>query len=103
MAIDAQVVTRDEGMLEKYSDRAVTAQTFLNQIDNQPEKKDFINLKKQYFSLQPKIEKNMDEVLNSTSFIMGNKVRELEEKLADFDNINAIAAKYQSSVIEDGA
>ncbi|MDX2506975.1 MAG: DegT/DnrJ/EryC1/StrS family aminotransferase [Gammaproteobacteria bacterium] len=84
IAIDAQVVTRDKGMLEKYPDRAITTQTFLQQIEKQPEKIDFIDLKKQYFSIQPKIEKNMDEVLNSTSFIMGNKVAELEEKLADF-------------------
>ncbi len=84
IAVDAQVITRDKGMLKKYPEQAITVQAFLEQIKNQTEKINFIDLQKQYNSIQPQIEKNMDEVLNSTSFIMGNKVNELEEKLADF-------------------
>jgi UDP-2-acetamido-2-deoxy-ribo-hexuluronate aminotransferase len=87
IAINAQVVTRDKGMLDKYPDIAITPQQLLNKIEQQEQQTpciDFANLKKQYFGLQPQIEKQMDEVLNSTSFIMGDKVRELEKELQKF-------------------
>ncbi len=86
IAIDAQVITRDIKMLEKYKGIAITAETFLEQIENQSQKIDFANLKKQYFDIQPQIEKQMDEVLNSTSFIMGEKIRQLESELQNFTN-----------------
>jgi UDP-2-acetamido-2-deoxy-ribo-hexuluronate aminotransferase len=87
IAINAQVVTRDKGMLDKYPDIAITPQQLLNKIEQQEQQTpciDFANLKKQYFGLQPQIEKQMDEVLNTTSFIMGDKVRELEKELQKF-------------------
>ncbi len=87
IAVDAQVVTRDKGMLDKYQGIAITPQQLIKQIEQQqkaPPSIDFANLKKQYFNLQPQIERQMDEVLNTTSFIMGNKVRELEEELQKF-------------------
>ena len=87
IAIDAQVVTRDKGMLEKYKNIAITPQQLIKQIEQQeklPPSIDFANLKKQYFQLQPQIEKQMDDVLNATSFIMGDKVKELEQKLQAF-------------------
>ncbi len=84
IAINAQVVTRNQVMLKKYPERAITTQALLDQVENKTEKINFTDLQKQYSLIQPQIEKNMDEVLNSTSFIMGNKVNELEEKLADF-------------------
>jgi len=85
IAIDAQVITRDEGMQKKYPDIAISPdQFFLDYKNNIEATIDFANLKKQYFDLQPEIEKQMDEVLNTTSFIMGDKVRELEEKLQEF-------------------
>jgi UDP-2-acetamido-2-deoxy-ribo-hexuluronate aminotransferase len=87
IAINAQLVTRDKGMLGKYLDIALTPRQLLNKIEQQEKETpciDFANLKKQYFDLQPQIEKQMDEVLNTTSFIMGDKVRELEEELQKF-------------------
>ncbi|HIC92028.1 MAG TPA: aminotransferase DegT, partial [Syntrophaceae bacterium] len=45
---------------------------------------DFANLKKQYFMYQPELEKEMDKVLNNTSYIMGDAVKELEENLQKF-------------------
>ncbi|MFK5986351.1 MAG: DegT/DnrJ/EryC1/StrS family aminotransferase [Pseudomonadota bacterium] len=53
-------------------------------MESNESKIDFANLKKQYFDIQPVIEKHMDEVLNTTSFIMGDKVQQLETKLQDF-------------------
>ncbi len=35
-------------------------------------------------NIQPQIEQQMDEVLNNTAFIMGDKVGLLEQKLADY-------------------
>lgn len=83
-AINAQVVTRDKKMLEKYPDTAITAQDFLTQTENQVSKIDFANLKKQYCDIQPQIEQQIDDVLNATSFIMGDKVKQLENELQIF-------------------
>jgi UDP-2-acetamido-2-deoxy-ribo-hexuluronate aminotransferase len=86
IAIDGQIVTRNKEMLKKYENTAITPQELLDQIKQQEKvvNIDFANLKKQYFSLQPQIEKQMDDVLNSTSFIMGSKVDELEQQLQQF-------------------
>lgn len=84
IAIDGQVVTRDKGMLAIYPDRAVTAEQLLSELGNTNQSVNFIDLKKQYNHIHSRIEKNIDEVINSTSFIMGNKIAELEENLADF-------------------
>ncbi len=88
IGINSLVITRDEGMLKKYPDIAIKAETFLAQLQELIPSIDFANLRKQYFQLQPKIEKQMDEVLNATSFIMGNKVRELEVELEHFTGAN---------------
>jgi UDP-2-acetamido-2-deoxy-ribo-hexuluronate aminotransferase len=82
-AINAKVITRDKGMLRKYPTLSITPEQFLQHSAN-PAKIDFINLKKQYVNIQPQIEKQMDEVLNNTAFIMGDKVGLLEQKLADY-------------------
>ena len=44
----------------------------------------FRDLKKQYDILKPEIDKGIQEVINSTSFILGKPVIELEDKLADY-------------------
>jgi UDP-2-acetamido-2-deoxy-ribo-hexuluronate aminotransferase len=45
---------------------------------------DFIDLKKQYQQLKPSIQKRINDILDSASFIMGREISELEEKLADY-------------------
>lgn len=45
---------------------------------------EFIDLKKQYEVLKDKIDKNIEKVLNDGHYIMGNEVKELEGKLADY-------------------
>ncbi len=84
IAVDAQVVTRDLGMLEKYPQIAITAEKFLQQIKTEQPGIDFANLKKQYCDIQPQIEQQMDDVLNATSFIMGDKIKQLESELQIF-------------------
>ena len=43
---------------------------------------EFIDLKAQYAHLKDKIDKNIEKVLNDSHYIMGEEVKELEEKLA---------------------
>lgn len=45
---------------------------------------EFRDLKKQYSVLKEDIDKNIDEVIESASFISGLKVKELEEQLAEY-------------------
>lgn len=88
-AINAKVITRDKGMLEKYKDIALTPQYFLDNVEKTYI--DFANLKKQYFMYQSELEKEMDKVLNSASYIMSDAVRELEKSLCSFTSAkNAI-------------
>lgn len=82
-AINAKVITRDNGMLKKYVNIAMSPEEFLNEKD-QENNIDFANLKKQYFMYQPELEKEMDKVLNNTSYIMGDAVQKLEKNLEEF-------------------
>lgn len=50
---------------------------------------DFANLKLQYLKYKDEIDQNLQEVLNSTNFIMGRQVGELEKNLEKFSG-----AKY---------
>ena len=45
---------------------------------------EFIDLKAQYAHLKDKIDKNIEKVLNDSHYIMGEEVKELEEKLAKY-------------------
>lgn len=45
---------------------------------------EFIDLKTQYAHLKDKIDKNIEKVLNDSHYIMGEEVKELEEKLAKY-------------------
>ncbi len=97
-AISAKVLTRDQKMLEKYPDMTITPKEFLDKgevrrmkaegiaSDDHPStfKIDFANLKKQYFLYQSEIEEEMDKVLNSAGYIMGDAVKTLERNLEKF-------------------
>ena len=92
-AADALVLTRDEGMLNKYTSETISPRDFLSKYSKQSITKresvsiDFANLKKQYVMYQPELEAAMDKVLNQTEFIMGDAVRELEENLENFTGV----------------
>ena len=83
-AIDAKVLTRDVKMLAKYPDIAIHPSEFLKTKNQKQKTIDFANLKKQYFMYQNELENEMDKVLNSAAYIMGDAVRELEENLCKF-------------------
>lgn len=52
---------------------------------------EFIDLKKQYETLKDEINKNIETVLNKSNFIMGEEVKQLEEKLADYVGVKYCA------------
>lgn len=83
-AVDAKVVTRDTNMLEKYPNDTISPTSLITNYQSQSTSIDFANLKKQYFMYQPELEKEIDKVLNHTSYIMGNAVNELEKNLEKF-------------------
>ncbi len=82
-AINAKVITRDEDILKKYKEIAVSPADLLTTEDDTVSI-DFANLKKQYFMYQNELEIEMDKVLNNASYIMGDAVRELEQSLEEF-------------------
>jgi len=81
-AVNAKVITRDSGMLERYPEIAITPKQFLEQ--DKKSNIDFANLKKQYFLYQNELEKEIDKVLNNANYIMGNAVTSLEKNLENF-------------------
>ncbi len=84
-AVDATIITRDEKLLKKHHDIAIDPSNF--QLPTSNYKIDFANLKKQHFMYQSELEKEMDIVLNSASYIMGSAVKELEENLQSFTSV----------------
>lgn len=88
IATNAKVVTRDEKMLKKYPDLAISPNEFLEQKANEKLNIDFANLKKQHFLYQEEIEKQLDEVMNNANFILGSKVDSLEEALRNYTKAN---------------
>mgnify|MGYP000456267094 FL=1 len=83
-AVNAVLITRDVKLLKKHPSITITPQDFMAETQKNTRHIDFANLKKQYNQLQPQIEQQIDEVLNTTSFIMGGKVKELEVQLQHF-------------------
>lgn len=59
-----------------------------NKIDLQFEKKvPFLDLKKQYYSIKPEVDKAIQNVIENTSFVLGPAVEEFEKNFADFCNV----------------
>ncbi len=80
--LNTKVITRDKLMLHRYPELSISSIDFLDELTTNSI--DFANLKKQYFMYQPELELEMDKVLNNTSYIMGNAVKELEKNLEEF-------------------
>jgi len=95
-AINAKVITRDKSLLEKYPSLTISPKEFLFYIDKTIKSIDFANLKKQYFMYHCEFELEMDKVLNSASYIMGDAVTELEKNLCNFTNAkNAVTCSSE--------
>ena len=84
-AIDAKIITRDKNLLQKHSEVTISPNEFQSLFTNHYHYNiDFANLKKQYFLYYNEFEKELDKVLNSARYIMGEQIEELENNLCEF-------------------
>ncbi|BBP43100.1 DegT/DnrJ/EryC1/StrS family aminotransferase [Thiosulfativibrio zosterae] len=82
-AIDAKVLTRDEGMLTKYPDETISPAEFLKK-KTEPQKVSFLDLKAINQQYIHEFEQAFDQVLNSGWYIQGNQVKAFEQEFADY-------------------
>jgi len=84
-AIDALVLTRDSGMLERYPDMTVHPDNFFHNLKrNDTQTVPFLDLKavnNQYFN---GYEKAFDRVINSGWYIQGKETKAFEKEFADY-------------------
>jgi len=83
-AIGAKVVTRDKGMLAKYPECAITAETFLDRRQAAASSIPFLDLKAINLQYVSQYEKAFDDVLNSGWYIRGEQVGSFEKEFADY-------------------
>ena len=83
-AIDATVITRDAGMIEKYPEIAMHADEFLKQHDKLSRNIPFLDLKATQQELSAELEQSFDRVLNSGWYILGPEVEAFEAEYAEY-------------------
>lgn len=84
-AIDGLVLTRDKKLLEKHPEATIHPCDFLKHIENEQKSRiTMLDLTRETFSIYPKIEANIDQVINKSNFILGEEVTQLEEKIAGY-------------------
>lgn len=81
-----KLLTRDNRMLERCDDAAITPEIFIEQSLQSPRlpKLEFIDLKTQQNTIRPQLEQNIHQVLHHGMYIMGKEITELEEELAHY-------------------
>ncbi|WP_127470645.1 DegT/DnrJ/EryC1/StrS family aminotransferase [Thiomicrorhabdus aquaedulcis] len=82
-AVDAKVLTRDEGMLAKYPNDTISPADFLKQ-QTEPQKVSFLDLKAINQQYTNEFEQAFDQVLNSGWYIQGSQVKAFEQEFADY-------------------
>lgn len=82
-AVDALVLTRDEGMLTKYPNDTLSPVEFLKQ-QTQLENVSFLDLKAINQQYTNEFEQAFDQVLNSGWYIQGTQVKAFEQEFADY-------------------
>ena len=93
-AIGALVLTRDEKLLRKYPDRTITPEQFLSlQTNRDKQEIKMLDLSRETLYMYPDIERNIDEVIKKSNFILGEEVKRLEERIATY-----IGTKYAVGV-----
>jgi len=95
-AIDGLILTRDEKLLSKCPDITISPKEFLGKYvyynDKSREIK-MLDLSREIFNIYPEIEKGLDKVIAKSNFILGEEVRQLEEKIANY-----VGTKYAVGV-----
>lgn len=93
-AVDAFVITRDKKLVEKYPDICIFPKDYLQQKTKlQNNVISMLDLTRQTYYMYSQIEKNIDNVINKSNFILGDEVKQLEEKVANY-----IGTKYAIGV-----
>jgi len=83
-AVGAMVLTRDEGMLNKYSDMAMSPSDYLAQQGEVTKCVSFLDLKAVNAPYFNGFEKAFDSVVNSGWYIQGSEVKAFEREFADY-------------------
>ncbi|HDD44649.1 MAG TPA: aminotransferase, partial [Candidatus Desulfofervidus auxilii] len=87
------LITRDKKLLQRYPDLAKSPEEFWTEIRNKKINISMLDLPAEVASIYSDIERAMDKVLNKCNFILGNEVKQLEEKIANY-----IGTKYAIGV-----
>jgi len=83
-AVDALVLTRDEGMLNKYPRITLTPSAYLAQKTDEKVNVPFLDLKAVNAPYFNGFEKAFDSVVNSGWYIQGSEVKAFEQEFADY-------------------
>jgi dTDP-4-amino-4,6-dideoxygalactose transaminase len=84
IAIDATVITRDQGMIARYPKTAISPETFLEQHAQMVLTIPFLDLKAAQHELSAELEQAYDEVINSGWYIMGDQLKQFEAEYAAY-------------------
>ncbi|QFY90623.1 aminotransferase class V-fold PLP-dependent enzyme [Magnetovirga frankeli] len=82
----SRLLTRDKRLLAQHPEKTTTPESLIQQALKNPAEPaiDFIDLKAQQASIRPQLERNIHRVLHHGQYIMGPEIQELEERLADY-------------------
>jgi len=83
-AVDAVVLTRDQGMLSKYPDLAMSPSDYLALKDDETEQMPFLDLKAVNAAYFNGFEQAFDRVVNSGWYILGSEVKAFEREFSDY-------------------
>jgi len=94
-AVDAFLVTNKKEIISKFPNISGTPSNTLKKVENYSENKKIplMDLRGQIYEIYPDIEKAIDRVVNKANFILGEEVKLLEEKVAQY-----IGTKYAVGV-----
>jgi len=83
-AVDAVVLTRDQGMLNKYPKMTMAPGDYLSQQGNEKEQVPFLDLKAVNAPCFNGFEQAFDRVVNSGWYILGSEVKAFEREFAEY-------------------
>ncbi len=92
--LDLYILTRDEKFLQKLREKGIHPKEFKDFIRKSAKKNiSMLDITSETIYQYKKIEKNIDNVIKKSNFILGDEVKQLEEKIASY-----IGTKYAVGV-----
>jgi len=93
-AMNAVVVTRDYKLLKKHPELTMSPEEFLGKFkESKKTTIPMLNIPLEIVEIYPGVEKAIDDVLAKGNFILGDEVKQLEEKIANY-----VGTKYAVGV-----